>query len=123
MRHTVRLNGVIVGHSDLENVEPELGRAWGLFRPGIGYEVVQPVFRLFAQAAPHDGSARNTAGLERYYRARDELNLELLDGDGRALRTAAIHIVDYSGESASPLHLDVLINDEAYWDGRMEVRR
>jgi hypothetical protein len=116
MRHTVRLRGVSVGHSDLENVEPELGRAWGVFRPDVGYELVQPVFRLFAQAAPHDGSARNAAGLERYYKARDALNLELLDGNGRTLRTAAIHIVDYSAESA--IQLDVLINDESYWHNR-----
>jgi hypothetical protein len=74
------------------------------------------VFRLFAQAAPHDGSARNAAGLERYYKARDALNLELLDGNGRTLRTAAIHIVDYSAESA--IQLDVLINDESYWHNR-----
>ena len=117
MRHTVRLHGVIVGHSDLENVEPALGRAWGVFRPGAGYELVQPVFGLFAEAAPHDGSARNTAGLERYYKARDALNLELLDGSGRTLRTSAIHIVDYSGEAGgAPIQLDVLINDEEYWE-------
>jgi hypothetical protein len=118
MRHTVRLHGVIVGHSDLENVEPELGRAWGVFRPGVGYELVQPVFRLFSQAVPHDGSSKNAAGLERYYEARAELNLELQDGSGRPLRTAAIHIVDYSAESGgAPLQLDVLIKDEKYWDG------
>ena len=120
MRHTVRLHGVIVGHSDLENVEPGLGRAWGVFRPAVGYELVQPVFRLFAQAAPHDGSARNSAGLARYYKARDALNLELLDGSGRTLRTSAIHIVDYSPESGgAPIQLDVLIKDEEYWDVRV----
>jgi len=111
---------VIVGHSDLENVESELGRAWGIFRPAEGYELVRPVFRLFARAVPQDGSARNAAGLERYYKARDALNLELQDGGGRTLRTSAIHIVDYSVESAeTPLRLDVLIKDEAYWESRV----
>ena len=120
MPHTLRLHGVIVGHSDLENAEPELGRAWGVFRPADGYELVQPVFRLFARAVPHDGSARNAAGLDRYYKARDALNLELQDGSGRTLRTSAIHIVDYSVESAEiPLQLDVLIKDEAYWESRV----
>lgn len=120
MRHIVRLQGVIVGHSDLENVEPELGRAWGVFRPDVGYELVQPVFRLFARAVPHDGSSKNAAGLERYYKARDELNLELQDGSGQPLRTAAIHIVDYSVDSGgTPLQLDVLIKDEKYWAGRV----
>ena len=56
MRHTVRLHGVIVGHSELENIEPGVGRAWGAFRPGLGYDLVQPVFRLFAQAVPRDGA-------------------------------------------------------------------
>jgi hypothetical protein len=121
MPHTVRLHGVIVGHSDLENAEPQLGRAWGVFRPAEGYELVQSVFRLFAQAVPPDGSARNAAGLERYYRARDALNLELQDGSGWTLRTSAIHIVDYTVESGgTPLQLDVLIKDAAYWESRVE---
>ena len=119
MHHTLRLHGVIVGHSDLENVEPELGRAWGVFRPAEGYELVQPVFRLFARAVPRDGSARYAAGLDRYYKARDALNLELQDGSGRTLRTSAIHIVDYSAESGGTLQIDVLIKDEAYWEGRI----
>ena len=124
MPHTLRLNGVIVGHSDLENAEPELGRAWGVFRPADGYELVQSVFRLFARAVPQDGSARNAAGLARYYKARDALNLELQDGSGRTLPTSAIHIVDYSVESAgTPLQLDVLIKDQGYWDGWRGVRK
>ncbi|HEX3868750.1 MAG TPA: hypothetical protein VHV78_18440, partial [Gemmatimonadaceae bacterium] len=75
MRHTVRLHGVIVGHSDLANADRDLGRAWGAFRPGLGYDLVQPVFRLFAQAAPRDGSPRDETKLARYYAARDALEL------------------------------------------------
>ena len=119
MRHTVRLQGVIVGHSELENVEPELGRAWGAFRPGLGYELVQPVFRLFARAVPQDGSPRDHALLERYYGARDALNLELQDDAGHTSGTSAIHIVDYTVESgSSAIALDVLIKDDAYWARR-----
>src|SRR5262245_26736923 len=119
MRHTVRMSGVIVGHSELEHIDPDLGRAWGAFRPGLGYELVQPVFWLFAQAVPHDGSGRDPALLERYYNARDALKLELQDASGRPLRTSAIHIVDYSVEAGDePLQLDVLIKDDGYWQGR-----
>lgn len=118
MRHTVRLHGVIVGHSELENIEPGVGRAWGDFRPGLGYELVQPVFRLFAQAVPLDG-AKDNALLERYHAARDKLNLELVDAEGRAIRTSTIHIADYTvEEGAKAISLDVLIPDERYWSLR-----
>lgn len=119
MKHTVRLHGVIVGHSELENVEPELGRAWGRLRPGVGYELVQPVFRLFAQAVPRDGAAKDQSMLERYYQSRDALSLELIDASGRAIRTSAIHIADYTIEEGSEaLELDVLISESAYWTAR-----
>jgi hypothetical protein len=119
MRHTVRLHGVIVGHSELENIDPVMGRAWGAFRPGLGYELVQPVFRLFAQAVPLDG-AKDTALLERYYAARDALQLELVDAEGRAIVTSAIHIADYTiEEGPSAIGLDVLVKDDAYWRQRV----
>jgi hypothetical protein len=120
MRHTIRLQSVIVGYSELENIEPDLGRAWGAFRPGLGYELVQPVFRLFSQAVPRDGSAKNKEMLERYYTARDALQLWLEGPDGRSIRTSAIHIADYTVEEGSAaLALDVLIPDEAYWEQRV----
>jgi len=119
MRHTVRLQTVIVGYSELENIDPDLGRAWGAFRPGLGYELVQPVFRLFAQAVPRDGSAKNSELLERYYSARDALHLQLEDPNGRVIKTSAIHIVDYTvEEGSSALELDVLISEDAYWKQR-----
>jgi hypothetical protein len=119
MRHTVRLQSVIVGYSELENIDPDLGRAWGAFRPGLGYELVQPVFRLFAQAAPRDGSAKNAEMLERYYGARDALHLQLEDSDGRVIKTSAIHIADYTVEEGTgALELDVLISEDAYWKQR-----
>jgi hypothetical protein len=119
MRHTVRLHGVIVGHSDLEHADPSLGRAWGAFRPGLGYELVQPVFQLFAQAVPRDKSKKDQALLDRYHESRDALNLELQDDRGRVIQTSAIHIADYSDESgAPPPELDVLISDTSYWARR-----
>ncbi|HEX8945383.1 MAG TPA: hypothetical protein VF785_19755 [Gemmatimonadaceae bacterium] len=120
MRHTIRLQSVIVGHSDLENIEPELGRAWGAFRPGLGYELVQPVFRLFAKAVPRDGSPKDAEELERYYAARDALQLRLEDADGQLIRTSAIHIADYTIEEGSgALELDVLISEDRYWQQRV----
>ena len=59
MKHTLKLHGVIVGHSDLEHSERGVGRAWGAFRPALGYDLVQPVFRLYAKAV---GPRRVAAG-------------------------------------------------------------
>ena len=119
MKHTLKLHGIIVGHSELEHSEPAIGRAWGAFRPGLGYELVQPVFRLYAQAVAPDGSHQDAAKLERYYKARDALNLELTDAAGTKIPTSAIHIADYSVEDGpSAIQLDVLIPDETYWARR-----
>jgi len=119
MRHTVRLHGVIVGHSDLEFMDPTLGRAWGEFRPGFGYELVQPVFQLFAQAVPRNAAKKDQALLERYHESRDALHLELTDDRGRVIATSAIHIADYTEEpGAPPPELDVLISDTSYWARR-----
>lgn len=117
MRHTLKLHGVVVGWSDLEQIEPEIGRARGRFRPGVGYELVQPVFRLFAEAVPRErAEARDEAKLSRYYRSRDALDLELFDFAGRRVPTSAIHIVDYAPDGEP--ELDVLIADEEYWRRR-----
>jgi hypothetical protein len=116
MRHTLKLHGVIIGSSELEHVEPDLGRAWGEFRPGLGYEMVQPVFRLFAQAVPRDGAAKDKEKLDRYYKARDALRLELEDTTGHVIRTSTVHIADYTVEEGeNALELDVLISDDGYW--------
>ena len=119
MKHTLKLHGIIVGHSDLEHSDRGVGRAWGAFRPGLGYDLVQPVFRLYAQAVAADGSQQDAAKLERYYKARDALNLELTDETGAKIPTSTIHIADYSVEDGpSAIRLDVLISDEDYWARR-----
>ena len=120
MRHTVKLHGVVVGWSDLERVDPDVGRAHGQFRPGVGYDLVQPIFRLFAEAVPRaDEAARDEAKLERYYKSRDALALELVDAAGQRIPTSAIHIADYRAEgSDEDCELDVLITDVSYWSRR-----
>jgi hypothetical protein len=119
MRHTVRLKGVTVGYSELEHGDSNLGRAWGVFRPGPGYGLVQPVFRIYARAVPLGGDTRDRDGLDRYYKARDAMGLQLQDDDGRSIATSGIHIADYTVEDgADALALDVLITDPAYWSRR-----
>lgn len=119
MKHTVRLKGVIVGHSELEHADHGVGRAWGAFRPGMGYELVQPVFRLFSEAVPAAGGSRDDAKLARYHGARDALGLELEDETGEPIRTSAIHIADYTDDAGDgTIELDVLISDDEYWQRR-----
>lgn len=124
MRHTLKLHGVVVGWSDLEEIEPGLGRARGRFRPGIGYELVQPIFRLFAEAVPRSADGRDEAKLERYYKSRDALQLQLVDDTtGRPISTSAIHIADYRNTGGSDdCELDVLIADVDYWERRSTSR-
>lgn len=118
MRHTVKLQNVIVGWSDLEHRDPSLGRAWGRFRPGVGYELVQPVFRLFSEAVPlPGGEPMDAEKLDRYHAARDQLGLVLEDAAGRQVATSAIHIADYmerNGKDA--LELEVLVKDDRFWE-------
>lgn len=119
MRHTLKLHGVVVGWSNLERIEPDVGRARGRFRPGIGYDLVQPIFRLFAEAVPQSGNAeRDETKLERYYKSRDALALELVDAAGQPIPTSAIHIADYRGQAGGDCELDVLIADAGYWSRR-----
>ena len=118
MRHTVKLHGVIVGHSDLEQRDPIEGLARGKFRPGLGYELVQPVFQLFSEAVPvRGGEPRDAEKLERYHAARDRLGLELVDASGKRIETSTIHIADYSAAgSEAGIELEVMISDDGYWD-------
>ena len=122
-RHTVFLKNVAVGYSDLETIEPALGRARGQFRPGVGYDLVEPVFRLYAEAVPvRGGDVEDKAKLERYQKSRDALGLTLEDDSGRVIRTSAIHVSDYSAQRGGALELEVLISDRDYWRRRAGSR-
>ncbi len=117
MRHTVKLKSVIVGHSDLEERDVVAGRAWGRFRPGFGYELVQPIFRLFTEAVPmRGGEPLDVDKLARYHAARDQLGLELVDATGRAIDISAIHIADYTDRGGQDaIELEVLVRDKEFW--------
>lgn len=117
----MKLHGIAVGYSDLEDVEPAIGRARGQFRPGVGYDLVQPVFRLFTEAVPVPGAeVKDEAKLDRYHRSRDALGLLLEDDSGRAIPTTAIHISDYSERRDGAMEIEVLISDSGYWKQRRE---
>lgn len=122
-RHTVKLHGVVVGWSDLEHADPSLGLATGKFRPGVGYDLVQPIFRLFSEAVPEPGGpVADEEKLTRYQKSRDTLGLLLEDDAGRVVKTSAIHIRDYSHQPKGTVDVEVLISDREYWKRRTHYR-
>ena len=113
------LKGIAIGYSDLEDIDPSVGRARGEFRPGVGYELVQPVFKLFSDAVPTPGGAvSDTEKLARYHKSRDALGLSLEDDTGRAVKTSSIHIADYAHLNRGTIQVEVLISDSGYWKKR-----
>ena len=102
MSYVLKLHGVIVGRSELEDRDPATRIASGTFRKGIGYELVEPVFALRAQAR----------GSSRYRRARDTLSLQLFDAAGALIDTAN---VDIEGSADNELRLRVAVPDPAFW--------
>lgn len=115
----MKLHSIVVGWSDLERADPLAGTARGLFRPGVGYDLVQPVFNLYAEAVPVPGAeVRDRKKLERYLKSRDALRLVLEDDAGRVVRTSAIHIEDYSARRGGAIEVEVLITDREYWARR-----
>ena len=118
-RHTIKLHSIVVGWSDLEDADPMAGTARGLFRPGVGYDLVQPVFNLYAEAVPARGAeVRDREKLERYLKSRDALGLSLEDDAGRVVRASAIHIEDYGARRGGGIEVEVLISDTDYWSRR-----
>ena len=111
MSFTLTMSGVIVGRSELEVRDEDRRMALGAFRPGLGYELAQPVFALY-HSAGGDSDA-----LGRYRKAREALRLTLADAAGTALPVRELHIRPRrEGESSdSGLVLEVVSDDPRLW--------
>ena len=105
------MSGVIVGRSELEVRDADTGVARGAFRPGLGYELAQPVFALY-ETAGSDSDA-----LARYRKAREALRLTLADHAGASVQVRDLHIrPPADGEySDSGLVLEVVTDDPRIW--------
>ena len=116
-RFTVKMRNVTIGWSELETRDAGMGAASGAFRPGPGYELVQPVFRLFAEAQRNGPAASpDQAKLARYYAARDRLGLSLHTLDGALIPTEFIHIADFTAEHGpEALELQVAAASSRGW--------
>jgi hypothetical protein len=107
MSFTLKMSGVIVGRSELENRDASRRLASGVFRPGLGYDLVQPVFGLYETAAG------DSDALARYRKSRDALRLELTDSSGTAVTVRELHIRQ-ARDAGSPI-LEVETDDPAVW--------
>lgn len=110
MSFVLKLRDVIVGRSTLEARDGARRSARGPFRPGLGWELVEPIFDLL----PLDAEPATEEQRARYRKARDTLALALYAPDGGLVDTARIDVVR---DAASPtgLTLDVGIVDEAFF--------
>jgi len=110
MSFVLKMSGVIVGRSELERRDAQRRVASGAFRPGLGYELVEPVFALYASASDADGLAR-------YRKARDALQLQLTAASGVPVSVRDLHIRRDVVLSANDptLVLEVQSDDPSLW--------
>ncbi len=117
MSYRIRLNDITIGWTELENGDQAGGLAYGRFRPGDGYELVQPIMQLHAEAVPERaGPTLDGEKLARFLAAADALPLQLVDDEGARIPTSLIRIFDYrSVRSSEPLEVEVRPADERFW--------
>ena len=114
MSFLLTMSGVVVGRTDLENRDAARQIAHGAFRPGLGYELAQPVFDMY-EAAHSDAAAR-----DRYRRAREALQLQLTDPGGSTVGFRELHIRRSDGEPAGSKDyvIEVVTDDPQLWSGK-----
>lgn len=100
MSHVLKLRDIIVGRCDLPVTGGSAHVLRAPFRPGLGWELVEPIFQL-NQAADDEQRAR-------YRRARDTLALTLFAPDGSLVETTRIDIVADPG-SPTGLVLEAVV--------------
>lgn len=111
MSFTLTMSGVIVGRSDLERRDEGSRVARGAFRPGLGYDMTQPIFALFTA---RDG---DPDALARYRKAKSALKLQLTDAAGTPIRVKELHVRPDPDVPAgkNALMLEVETDDPAVW--------
>jgi hypothetical protein len=110
MPYTLKLKEIVIGWSDLETRDPGTRIARGAFRPGLGYDLVEPIFVL----RPDNPNAPDALDREaRYQRARNTLDLSLHAPDGTEIDTARIDIVKATDSTA--LLLEASVVDRLFW--------
>jgi hypothetical protein len=111
MSFTLTMSGVIVGRSELERRDPATRVVRGVFRPGLGYELAQPVFSLYENA--HG----DQASLVRYRRAREALRLQLTDATGTPVSFRELHIqaTPAATSGGAEYVMEIVSDDPVLW--------
>ena len=118
MTYTIQLQGITIGHTELEHPNATKGVARGSFHPAAGYQLVQDVFGLYAEAVPErPGKVADPEKLQRYYRARDALGLELMDHDGHTVSDTTIHVYQRTVSRQKRIEVEVRTSDPVFWKG------
>jgi hypothetical protein len=114
MSFTLLMSGVIVGRSELETRDSSRRVARGVFRAGLGYDLVQPIFALY------DGAADDVNALARYRKARQALRLQLTDSSGAPIAVRDLHIRQDPAAKAGErgLVMEIETDDPAIWQDR-----
>lgn len=111
MSYTLKLKDIVIGWCDFDSRDEATRIARGPFRPGLGFELVEPIFLL----RPIDPHAPDALDREmRYRRARNTLALSLHSADGAEVDTVRIDIVR-DESSATELALEVSVVDRSFW--------
>jgi len=111
MSYSLSMSGVLVGRSELEVRDADRKVARGTFRPGLGYELAQPVFDLF------EGSRGDSSALERYRQARDALRLQFTDAGGAVIPVRELTIRRKPGApgGAAEYVIEIEIDHAEFW--------
>lgn len=107
---TLKLRDVIVGRSELGERDRALGVARGPFRPGLGWDLVEPIFGLAESA----GGTVSEEQRERYRHARETLALALYAPNDALVESTRLEVHMDAG-SPTGLVLDATIVDDAFW--------
>lgn len=100
MSHVLKLRDIVVGRCDLSATGGASHVLRAAFRPGLGWELVEPIFQL--NGATGDQQPADDEHRARYRSARDTLALALFAPDGSLVETTRIDIV---ADPASPTRL------------------
>jgi hypothetical protein len=93
-----------------------MGTAIGHFAPTAVYELVRPVFRLFAEAQ-HDTGPADERLIADYYRSRNALRLSVESEDGIVIPTTVVHIADFVDEfDEMACEVEVHISDPSFFE-------
>lgn len=102
-RHYLVAHGpVLIGRTRLEYPLPFPGAVAGRFLPEPEYEMVRPVFRLYEAAKLQDRPDL----LRDYVKARDALELRILDVDGTEIE-GRVDLISHWRPSTSIIHLTI----------------